>query len=454
MKQPETIRQNGESGKAVAKQENSLTQSGKAVSSANRFSSAYWESRVYRPTYTREGKRFEVAQLYVRVKHGSRREAVSLATNNVDEAGRRAVKLFKTLKQHGWDAALRLFRPDAESVKSNALTVGRYLELVNDYAPLAPITFSNYAYAIRRVAADIGKVKLGKGRNRFDPKGPWRQSADAVPLETLTSVGVEDWRMRFLKEHRGDPIREQRATRTVNYYVRNSRALFSRRILDAMKKHGVELPDPLPFSGVRLEAKSGSTRYRSTIDAGTLFQTARTELAEADPDAYATILLALGAGLRRAEIDGLQWQHVMAEKGVVRVMTTAQRRTKSVESEGDIQVDAGLFAELERTRRPGKTLYVVEPDMEYPKSKAAQVYRADATLKRVTSWLRSQGVMAIKPLHTLRKEFGSVVAAAGDIHQAMRQLRHAQISTTEQYYADARTRATMPVSKFFATKVK
>jgi integrase len=49
---------------------------------------------------------------------------------------------------------------------------------------------------------------------------------------------------------------------------------------------------------------------------------------------------------------------------------------------------------------------------------------------QATTWLRQQGIMTAKPLHTLRKEFGSVVASSGDIHQAQRQLRHAQISTT------------------------
>jgi integrase len=111
-----------------------------------------------------------------------------------------------------------------------------------------------------------------------------------------------------------------------------------------------------------------------------------------------------------------------------------------------------LIRELATTRREGSTLYVVEPDTEHPTSKAAQVYRAQDTFRRVTTWLRGKGVMGSKPLHTLRKEFGSVVAATGDIHQAQRQLRHAQISTTEQFYADARKRATVAVGALLNPK--
>jgi integrase len=153
---------------------------------------------------------------------------------------------------------------------------------------------------------------------------------------------------------------------------------------------------------------------------------ARTELAESNPDAYTVILVALGASLRRSDIDALQWQNVMEDKGIIRVMTTAQRRVKSHESEGDVHVDPGLFSELKRLRRDGETLFVVEPVTEFPKTKAAQVYRCEETFSAVTEWLRKNGVMSNKPLHTLRKEFGSVVASAGDILQAQRQLRHAQ----------------------------
>jgi integrase len=208
----------------------------------------------------------------------------------------------------------------------------------------------------------------------------------------------------------------------------------------------VSLPDPLPFAGVRLDGKTGSTRYRSSLDVPAILSKARAELSKPRPDAYGVILLALGAGLRRSEIDVLQRQNLMRDKGIIRVMTTAQRRVKSDESEGDVYVDDGVFAELERVvLRDGSELFAIEPNTKFPKTKAAQVYRCKETFSFATDWLRKHGVTAVKPLHTLRKEFGSIVAAAGDILQAQRQLRHAQISTTEAFYADARKRATVPV---------
>lgn len=55
---------------------------------------------------------------------------------------------------------------------------------------------------------------------------------------------------------------------------------------------------------------------------------------------------------------------------------------------------------------------------------------------RVLSWLRAQGVEANKPLHTLRKEIGSIIASEHGIFEASRYLRHSDIRITSAIYAD------------------
>lgn len=449
MTQPSKTTQSRKSAKEVQKWPDPLTQAQATDNprAQGKFNVRYWRARIYRPAYTdTDGEKRAVQCWWIQVAHAGRRHALNLGTNNADEGATRALRFYKTLKAEGWQVALRKFRPDAAEAKPAGLTVGEWIRLAGEYAPMPPRTAGNYAYALRRVAADTAQAKPARGKSRFDPRGAWREQADKLALATLAPVDIEDWKLAFVKPHRGNPLAEQKATRSMTSYLRNARALFSRRVLDAMRKHNVPLPDPLPFAGVQVGGKAGSTRYRSSIDARALLRDARAELAATDPDAYAVVLLALGAGLRRSEVDGLQWQAVMPARGIIRVQTTAQRRAKSAESEGDVVCDAGLFAELEKTRRPGSTLYVIEPDTEHPRTRAAQVYRAKATFDRVTTWLRAHGVLSGKPLHTLRKEFGSLVADAGDIHQAMLQLRHAQISTTEAFYADRRNRAAIPVA--------
>ena len=68
-------------------------------------------------------------------------------------------------------------------------------------------------------------------------------------------------------------------------------------------------------------------------------------------------------------------------------------------------------------------------------------YRCQDVFDRLIIWLRKNGVKANKPLHTLRKEFGSQVCAAHGVHAASRQLRHADIAITSAFYTDARKRA-------------
>lgn len=50
-----------------------------------------------------------------------------------------------------------------------------------------------------------------------------------------------------------------------------------------------------------------------------------------------------------------------------------------------------------------------------------------------------------KPLHTLRKEAGSIVCQQRDIYAASRFLRHADIQVTAEHYLDKKERITIGV---------
>jgi integrase len=68
--------------------------------------------------------------------------------------------------------------------------------------------------------------------------------------------------------------------------------------------------------------------------------------------------------------------------------------------------------------------------------------RCTSIFESLIAWLRAKGVTTKTPLHTLRKEFGSRVAAEHGIYAASRLLRHADITTTAQYYLDKKKRVT------------
>src|SRR2546427_690645 len=114
-----------------------------------------------------------------------------------------------------------------------------------------------------------------------------------------------------------NPVRQTRARRNVNSFIRSARALLSRKIRKKLAGQAVVLPNPLPFEGVEME-RQGNTRYHSNIDAKKLLREAKNELSEKDTEAWKAILLALGAGLRRAEIDRLTWQQLDFDRCEIR----------------------------------------------------------------------------------------------------------------------------------------
>lgn len=438
MTQPHKTPPNAESGKEVAKQ------NGFAILAGNKFSPQYWAARVYRPAYVRDGQRGEVAEFWARIQHDGRREAVGLGTNDKQDASRRAANLYKAVKSAGWQAALAKFAPDRATV-AGAPTVGELIATVAQAADVSPKSLHGYSVCLRKLAADAVGVKATASRFDYHGKGhaEWLARVNRIRLDKLTPARIQAALNARIAKARGNPLAEQKTRTTAASVLRQAKALFN----PELKLPFDRLPNP--FEGVRV--KVGTPRkYSSTIDAAALMRAGRSELAESDPEAYKAFLLALGAGLRKAEIDCLQWQQIDTAANVIRVTTSEHFATKTDSSEGEVFVDPGLVAELERFRTNATSLFILEsPFAPRPESPVAY-YRAAATFDRLTKWLRGKGIMGHKPIHTLRKEFGSLVCASADIHTASRQLRHASIALTATYYVDGRRRVAPPVGAFLS----
>jgi integrase len=57
-------------------------------------------------------------------------------------------------------------------------------------------------------------------------------------------------------------------------------------------------------------------------------------------------------------------------------------------------------------------------------------YRCATLFEKLIAWLRVHGGRGQRPLHTLRKEFGSLIAQSYGIRAAKEMLGHADISAT------------------------
>jgi hypothetical protein len=94
------------------------------------------------------------------------------------------------------------------------------------------------------------------------------------------------------------------------------------------------------------------------------------------------------------------------------------------------------------------------PDPLVPPGRVfADHYRAKAVFERLSVWLRAHGVTARKPVHELRKEFGSMVNRKHGLVAARDLLRHGDIGVTAAYYIDSPRKATSGLGALLAGKI-
>lgn len=450
MTPPTTTEQNAESGAEVAQISNPPTDAPKPKRSRERtgsgaalgrFSPRYWEPRLFRKTWTDdEGAEHTVAEWRARMQLGGDRREIGLASNDRQEASRRAAKLYAVARAKGWEEAIAEVLPEATArVRVDVPTVGDWIKGASEVFSGSPRSFAGYSASFRRIVADLEGIKDTTGR-RYDYRAggreKWLADIDEVKLSLVTPSRIEGWQARYVKSAGENPLALQRARRNANSFVRQARALFGRAIV---KRIGIPAPNPMPFAGVELEPE-GSTRYVATFDSRALMTAAQAELRNADPEAWKSFLLLLCAGLRRGELDALQWSQVDPKSGNVSIRTTPFFAPKTRTSERDVPLAPSVLGELDALRKEAGGLFVIESHHRPTPHTKDRRYRCREVFARLVDWLRKHGIDDDKPLHTLRKEFGSIVAEQSDLFSASRLLGHSNLDVTQRFYAEQRRR--------------
>lgn len=438
----------------------------------------FWEARVYHPNHREGGgDKKESGSFAIRIQAHGERRGVSLRETTKREAAKAAMALNKLVETLGWDRGLAEFRGELPPVK-NTLTLGEYLAEVTATGEIAPRTLRTYATKVRRIAADIGNVRLPGKLNKFDYVNggakAWQNLVDSVPLGKITPVAVQRWLADFLAQHRGNPAKLNSAAKTANSCIRAGKAIFAERIRERLSH--VILPDPIPFLGMRT-AKERPTRYRSEIENPEILLVAGarelaratmesehqafwTELGGKDKapspapseiiraelrasrkrEAFKVLVLGLCAGLRRGEIDRLMWPQVDLARSLIVVEATDCFSPKA-NSVGEVPVDAEIIKLLKEWKSNSMDRFVVE-GVEPKVDTDSHHYRADRAHSELIKWLHTKGLTVRNPLHVLRKEFGSIVCQKAGVYVASRLLRHANITMTASVYTDDRGRVT------------
>jgi integrase len=407
----------------------------------------YWSDRIFHRQRGGDADKHWTAQM----QHAGRREQFPLGTPNKAAAAAKARSIYLSLQASGWETTLAAYKAKPEEPKPEFSTIGDLIREVANTTAYRSTTFSVYCAALRRIAVDIAGVQGSK--KKFAPQGAerkaWREKVDSTPLPLLTKDAVQHWKLSYIGRHKDSPEEYSRAVNTVNSHIRNARSLFTPKALEFAGKR-LMLPSPLPFAGIKLERKRGTTRYSSRIDPSTLLVAAQGELAKTRQEQFKIFCLALLCGLRRREIDTLLWRSVDLEKAVIRIERTQYFQPKSEESAGEVDLAKELVDLMRAWKAKGLGEFVIASPNPPRYETSRTNYRAQRDFEALGEWLASKGVSANKKLHELRKECGSVIANSMGIFAASRALRHADIRITSQYYADKKVRITTGLDALLA----
>jgi hypothetical protein len=363
---------------------------------------------------------------------------LSLETENKNTAAQRAADIYISLRANGWEQTLQKFRK-TKAEKQVDVTVGEFLQAVRKNCRMEDRTRTGYETCLRRIVSDVFKIQGDRYDYRAGGRDAWIQKVEARKLAELTPEKVKQWQIKFLNDADPDPISQRRAKVSCNTALRQAKSLFSAKVLAALETI-VELPTPLPFSKVEYSERQ-SLKYQGGLDIEALVGCAESELAESSPEQFKIFLLGCMAGLRRREIDLLEWSSFHWDAQEIEIKATRYFQAKSEDSYGKVQVEPELIEAFRGYRARSSGDFVIESDRP-AKLASWNRYRCQPHFKALIAWLRAKGIEDDKPIHTLRKEFGSAINAHGNIHAASAALRHADIGITAQFYADKRERVT------------
>jgi hypothetical protein len=360
----------------------------------------------------------------------------------------KARDIYLEVSSTGIAATSAKLKPGSERISGEGLTVGEFVSAVEATGKLSRLTLRGYVNCLRTILSEVFGVD--GGQERFDHRQGgskrWAERVDRVKISQITADRIERWKLDRLKSVGEGSKRHCSAKRTCNAYIRGARSLFSIRLM----RHIPECFRPAcnPFKDVEM-FEAGDMRYRSQIDLPALLKNAREDLKNRNPSAYIAFLLAIGAGLRRKEIDLLQWDMVDFKSRMVRLRETEVLQLKTTGSIDDIMLDEVLLGELSAFRDSTGGFFVIPSSLAPQVDPRGQFYRCGSVFDELIEWLRGQGVTANKPIHELRKELGALITSQQGLYDASRFLRHSDPTTTARHYADLKWRKPPGLDRFW-----
>ena len=392
----------------------------------------YWRAKVYRTKSRRGGGDYSV-----KIQHGGRRHSFQLATAEVSEAAAKARDIYLSIVRKGWDEALLEFRPGWE-LRRRVATFGDYFDELAKYSTLKPRAVALYRSKVFRLLAGVARIKGMKGWKARCGMGreDWMRKLRGIRLSDIQDHQIVMWQNSQLRMAGSNPLKCISRTRTLNTYLRALKSIFSVKLLRRLSY--LSLPDELPGRSVSY-LPDRPNRYRSTIDAQALASRAVGDFKDSNDEALKAFLLSLLCGLRKSETDLLLWRSVDWAGNRICVEPNEYHDLKTYSSEGFVYLESSVMSYFRRQYEKRIGEFVLGSKLPPRRHETVHAYyRAKKTWQFLTAWLRRNGLDVPNPVHTLRKEFGSLVARQAGIYAASRALRHSSIQITASVYVDTK----------------
>lgn len=224
--------------------------------------------------------------------------------------------------------------------------------------------------------------------------------------------------------------------------IRAARSVFKVSALNFYKKKGISLENPFGL----MERHSEKPQPYIPLPSETRLAIWK-ECRDLEPQSAMIVLLALGCGLRRNEIDKARksWLGKNDDMTVLTVQKESDFEPKS-RIRRNIPVSQDLADEILRLRRSLKPKSN-DPYLIPTKHPTAAKLRFSTRFRTVSSWLTQKGIPEVKSLHALRKEFGSLVSTKHGIFTASTYLGHSSVVITQESYGSLVGNPTVDIGK-------
>src|SRR5262249_39372886 len=139
---------------------------------------------------------------------------------------------------------------------------------------------------------------------------------------------------------------------------------------------------PNPFAEIQLPNNRDHRFHKGGVDASKLLEQAVAELANTDLEVFKTIVLALTLGLRRNEIDKVEYGMFNLDAGTLSIDNSEHLHVKSERSRGVVELEPELIPVLHGWQAKASGTFVLESEVAPKANPKYQHYRAAETFAR------------------------------------------------------------------------